>query len=364
MEGVSHEAGLARRPPALDNLCWIYDNNHITIDGRTEIAYDDDVATRFIGYGWNVTTGRGRQRPRPDRAARSRGSSAEDERPTLIIVDSHIGYGLAAQAGHRRGPRRAARRGGGAGDQARLRLARGRRVPRPRGRLRALRRRDRQARRRAARRSGRSFRRATSARTRQLARRDRGDAAARAARRLGRRDPQLRPRREGRRDPQGVEPGRERDRANACRGCSPARPTSPARPRSGSTSTARATSSPAAATAASSTSGSASTSRRRSATGSRSRSCGRSWSTYLDLLRLRAAGDPALGADGAAGDPPLHPRLDRPRRGRPDPPAGRAARLAARDPGPRRDPALPTPTSRPRPGGWRWTAATGRWRWC
>ena len=59
-----------------------------------------------------------------------------------------------------------------------------------------------------------------------------------------------------------------------------------------------------------------------------------------DLLRLRPAGDPALGADGAAGDPHLHPRLDRPRRGRPDPPAGRAARLAARDPRPERDPAV------------------------
>ncbi len=58
-----------------------------------------------------------------------------------------------------------------------------------------------------------------------------------------------------------------------------------------------------------------------------------------DLLRLRAPGDPALGADGAAGDPHLHPRLDRPRRGRADPPAGRAARLAAGDPGPDRDPA-------------------------
>ena len=57
------------------------------------------------------------------------------------------------------------------------------------------------------------------------------------------------------------------------------------------------------------------------------------------LLRLRPPGDPALGADGAAGDPRLHPRLDRPRRGRPDPPAGRAAGLAAGDPRPRRDPA-------------------------
>ena len=57
-----------------------------------------------------------------------------------------------------------------------------------------------------------------------------------------------------------------------------------------------------------------------------------------DLLRLRRARDPALLADGAAGDPPLHPRLDRPGRGRPDPPAGGAAGLAAGDPRPGRDP--------------------------
>ena len=62
------------------------------------------------------------------------------------------------------------------------------------------------------------------------------------------------------------------------------------------------------------------------------------WSTYLTFSDYARPGDPALGADGAAGDPPLHPRLDRARRGRPDPPAGRAARLAAGDPRPRRDP--------------------------
>ena len=55
MEGVSGEAASLAGHLALDNLCWIYDNNHITIDGKTHLAYDDDVAARFMGYGWNVT---------------------------------------------------------------------------------------------------------------------------------------------------------------------------------------------------------------------------------------------------------------------------------------------------------------------
>jgi transketolase len=92
MEGVSGEAGSIAGHQRLDNLCWIYDNNHITIDGRTSLTYSDDVAARFIGYGWNVT----RVGDANDRELLTRAYEHfhnEEERPTLIIVDSHIGYG-------------------------------------------------------------------------------------------------------------------------------------------------------------------------------------------------------------------------------------------------------------------------------
>src|SRR6266550_4673049 len=92
MEGVSGEAGSLAGHQKLDNLCWIYDNNHITIDGRTEIAYEDDVAARFMGYGWNVTrVGDANDLDLLTRAFEE--FSEEQDRPTLIIVDSHIGYG-------------------------------------------------------------------------------------------------------------------------------------------------------------------------------------------------------------------------------------------------------------------------------
>jgi transketolase len=92
MEGVSSEAGSIAGHQRLDNLCWIYDNNHISIDGHTEITYSDDVAARFMGYRWNVTrVGDANDLELLTRAFEE--SKEEKDRPTLIIVDSHIGYG-------------------------------------------------------------------------------------------------------------------------------------------------------------------------------------------------------------------------------------------------------------------------------
>ena len=92
MEGIAQEAASLAGHLQLDNLCWIYDNNHITIEGSTSLAFGDDVAARFIGYGWNVT----RVGDANDRRMLARAFEVfrrEVTRPTLIIVDSHIGYG-------------------------------------------------------------------------------------------------------------------------------------------------------------------------------------------------------------------------------------------------------------------------------
>jgi transketolase len=92
MEGVSSEAASLAGHLKLDNLCWIYDNNHITIDGATELAYEDDVAARFMGYGWNVTrVGDANDTVLLERAFEE--FKTEVDRPTLIVVDSHIGWG-------------------------------------------------------------------------------------------------------------------------------------------------------------------------------------------------------------------------------------------------------------------------------
>ena len=92
MEGISGEAASLAGHLKLDNLCWIYDNNHITIEGNTALAYSDDVATRFIGYGWNVTrVGDANDLEMLERAFKTFAST--NDRPTLIIVDSHIAYG-------------------------------------------------------------------------------------------------------------------------------------------------------------------------------------------------------------------------------------------------------------------------------
>jgi transketolase len=92
MEGISAEAASFAGHLKLGNLCWIYDNNHITIEGHTELAFSDDIATRFIGHGWNVTrVGDANALEMLARAFRT--FLATRDRPTLIIVDSHIAYG-------------------------------------------------------------------------------------------------------------------------------------------------------------------------------------------------------------------------------------------------------------------------------
>jgi transketolase len=92
MEGVSSEAASLAGHLKLSNLCWIYDNNKITIEGHTDLAFTEDVATRFMAYGWNVTrVGDANDLEMLDRAFGT--FLKETERPTLMIVDSHIAYG-------------------------------------------------------------------------------------------------------------------------------------------------------------------------------------------------------------------------------------------------------------------------------
>ena len=92
MEGVTAEAASLAGHLALDNLCWVYDNNHITIEGQTSLAFTEDVATRFLGYGWHVL--RVGDANDLDRIEGALGRFRDTKgRPTLIILDSHIGYG-------------------------------------------------------------------------------------------------------------------------------------------------------------------------------------------------------------------------------------------------------------------------------
>src|SRR5205814_3786878 len=92
MEGVSHEAASLAGHLKLSNLCWIYDNNHITIEGHTDLAFTEDVATRYLGYGWNVVrVGDANDLEMLTGALQT--FLKTDDRPTLIIVDSHIAYG-------------------------------------------------------------------------------------------------------------------------------------------------------------------------------------------------------------------------------------------------------------------------------
>jgi transketolase len=92
MEGVGSEAASLAGHLGLDNLCWIYDNNHITIEGSTRITFTEDIEARFIGYGWNVLrVGDANDIDRIEQALEI--FRKEKSRPTFIVLDSHIGYG-------------------------------------------------------------------------------------------------------------------------------------------------------------------------------------------------------------------------------------------------------------------------------
>jgi len=92
MEGVGSEAASLAGHLGLDDLCWIYDNNHISIEGSTRITFTEDVAARFLSYHWNVLrVGDANDLEEIERALATFRKTAG--RPTLIILDSHIGYG-------------------------------------------------------------------------------------------------------------------------------------------------------------------------------------------------------------------------------------------------------------------------------
>ena len=92
MEGVAAEAASLAGHLGLGNLCWIYDNNRVTLDGPASWSFSEDMMTRFVGYGWNVT----RVADANDLLQLSRAYKtflSTTDKPTLIVVDSHIGYG-------------------------------------------------------------------------------------------------------------------------------------------------------------------------------------------------------------------------------------------------------------------------------
>src|SRR5207247_1495079 len=98
MEGVSSEAASLAAHLGLDKLCWIYDNNHITIEGDTNITFTEDVAARFLAYEWNVLrVGDANDIERIEHALQV--FRQTKGRPTFIVLDSHIGYGSPNKQG-------------------------------------------------------------------------------------------------------------------------------------------------------------------------------------------------------------------------------------------------------------------------
>ena len=127
MEGVSSEAASFAGHQMLGNLCWLYDSNRVTIEGHTDLAFSDDVAARFLAYGWNVL------RVGDANDTEQAGAGDRDFPAHAGRADPHHRrqpYRLRcpAQARHELCPWRAARRGGGAPRQTQLRLARRRQV--------------------------------------------------------------------------------------------------------------------------------------------------------------------------------------------------------------------------------------------
>ena len=98
MEGISSEAASLAGHLGLDNLCWIFDKNHITIEGDTNITFTEDVAARFLAYGWNVLRlGDANDIDRIEHALQV--FRQTNGRPTFIVLDSHIGYGSPNKQG-------------------------------------------------------------------------------------------------------------------------------------------------------------------------------------------------------------------------------------------------------------------------
>ena len=122
MEGVASEAASLAGHLQLSNLCWLYDNNTVTIEGHTVLAFSEDVETRFKGYRWNVV----RVRDANDTAAVAQALELfrrTGDRPTLIIVDSIIGYGAPHKQNTAAAHSDPLGRRGSAARQALLRLA-------------------------------------------------------------------------------------------------------------------------------------------------------------------------------------------------------------------------------------------------
>ncbi|MBN8905181.1 MAG: transketolase, partial [Rhodospirillales bacterium] len=98
MEGVSSEAASLAGHLRLGNLCWIYDSNAITIEGSTNLAFGDDVGARFAAYGWAVHHV---EDANDTAAVLAKLRAVADDRPTMIVVKSVIGFGAPHKAGTR-----------------------------------------------------------------------------------------------------------------------------------------------------------------------------------------------------------------------------------------------------------------------